>query len=384
MHAAIERYIDDNLLAGAAAVVLENNRIVDHHLWGYADIESGRPIETDTIFRIYSNTKIVTSVAAMCLFEDGRFSLDDPIDEYLPELSELTVLKPDARDIGDTEPLASRPTVRQVMCHNAGFSYGVLSEAPILDAAYMERGINAPDSTLADMVTRLSGLPLANQPGTRWRYSVSTDILARLIEVWSNRSFPDFLAERLFGPLKMVDTGFHAPASKHDRLATNYRPVDPTDPMKPGLQAVPEALDAPWRSPQPFTSGGAGLVSTLGDYTNFISMLIGNGQWQNQQILTPETVSMMHTNQLPAGVDVHLPRWVMPDTVFGLGLAIKTAPREGEPKTAVGEYHWGGMAGTHSWVSPAAGLAAIIFTQRLPGFWHPFSHEFKRLVYQAV
>ncbi len=384
MHAAVQRYVDENLLAGANAVVLKDNQIIDQKTWGHADIAAGKPIEMDTIFRIYSNTKIITSVAAMCLLEDGKFSLDDPIANYLPELADLKVLAPDAESLDDTVPLASHPTVRQVFCHNAGFTYGFLQQSPVLDAAYTQVDMQGSSSTLAEMITKLSKLPLAYQPGTKWQYSVSTDVLARLVEVWSGKSFGAFLEERLFIPLEMTDTGFFVPMEKRDRLATNYLPVDMMDPMKGGLNPVPPEMDANYIDDNPLESGGGGLVSTINDYTNFISMLVGGGEWNGKRILKSDTVEMMQQNQLADGVHVELPNWIMPDTDFGLGLALKTAPQQGEPDSAVGEYHWGGMAGTHSWVAPKAGIAALIFTQRLPGFWHPFSHEFKRLVYQAA
>lgn len=383
MHAAIQKYVDDNLLAGASAVVLKDNQPVDFKTWGYADIESGKPVDSDTIFRIYSNTKIITAVAAMILYQEGRFAFDDPLEKYLPALADRQVLKPGGEDLADTEPSRNKPTVRQVMCHNAGFSYGFLQESPI-DAKYNELNMMAPDSSLAEMIEKLAPLPLAYQPGARWQYSVSADILARLVEVWSGKSFIEFLQDRILGPLGMVDTDFYVPTSKHARLATNYAPVDPMQPMKPGLNVAQDVLVGGYLKPKRFLSGGGGLVSTLPDYTTFIRMLAGNGQLDGVRILKPETISLMRTNQLPKGVAVQLPAWIMPDTVFGVGLALKTAPREGEPAEAIDEYHWGGMAGTHSWVAPRANLAALIFTQRLPGFWHPFSHDFKRLVYAAV
>lgn len=383
MHKAIQQYVDDNLLAGASAVVLKDNQPVDYKTWGHADIESGRPIEEDTIFRIYSNTKIITAVAAMILYEEGRFALDDPLEKYLPALANRVALKPGSTDLDDTEAARSKPTVRQVMCHNAGFSYGFLQESPV-DAKYNELNMMQPDSTLEDMVEKLSTIPLAYQPGARWQYSVSSDILARLVEVWSGQTFIEFLKARIFDPLQMVDTDFYVPEAKHARLATNYAPVTPMQPMAPGLNVAPDVLVGGYLKPKRFMSGGGGLVSTLPDYTRFIRMLVAEGELDGARILKPETVALMHTNQLPQGVGVQLPNWVMPDTVFGIGLAIKTAPREGEPKEAIDEFHWGGMAGTHSWISPRAGLAALIFTQRLPGFWHPFSHDFKRLVYAAV
>ena len=379
MHDAIQKYIEDELLAGAISVVLKNNEVVDLKMWGHMDIESQRPMEEDAIFRIYSNTKIITSVAALCLWEDGCFELDDPIEKYLPELANLQVLKPGATEVSDTEPLKSKPTVRQLMCHNAGFSYGIFLESPV-DKLYTDQGI----LTLEHMTKQLAGIPLAYQPGTRWQYSVSTDILARLIEVWSGNTFYDCLNNRIFTPLGMKDTHFHVTPDKHHRLASNYAPVNLLDPMESGLKLAPDQLLGSYLEPKPFHSGGGGLTSTISDYTRFFQMLIGKGTIGGVRILKESTVTMMHSNQLPDGIAVQLPNWLMPDTLFGLGVAIKTAPAKGEPEHAVDEYHWGGLAGTHSWIAPRADLSGLIFTQRLPGFWHPFSHDFKRHVYQAA
>ena len=169
MHAAIDKYVDENLLAGACAVVLKDNRIVDYRTWGYADTQRAEAIREDTIYRIYSNTKIITSTAAMCLFEDGKFDLDDPIEKYLPELSGLKVLKAGSDDPSETENLKSIPTVRQLVSHHAGFSYGVFAESPV-DQNYLEAGVTDPSGTLEEMISKLSNIPLAYQPGSRWQY----------------------------------------------------------------------------------------------------------------------------------------------------------------------------------------------------------------------
>jgi CubicO group peptidase (beta-lactamase class C family) len=384
MHEALQKYVDDEVLPGAAAVVLKNNRVVDFKLWGYADLVNKTPIRENTIYRIYSNTKIVTSVAAMMCYEQGCFDLDDPLEAYLPELAGLDVLKPDATDISQTETLQSKPTIRQLTCHNAGFTYGRLLLNGPLDKEYVRRGVLAPESTLEEMISILGELPLSYQPGARWKYSVSTDVLARLVEIWSGMSFETFLNERIFEPLEMVDTGFSVREGDEDRLATLYAPVNLMEPLKGGLTPTQDALLGGEMRSRTFTSGGGGLVSTIGDYTRFIRVLIGGGEFNDVRLIKPDTLALMHTNQLPAGVHVQLAAWPMPDAVFGIGFALKTEPKEGEPDTALGEFHWGGVAGTHSWISPKADLAGIIFTQRLPGFWHQFSHDFKRLVYQAA
>ena len=383
MHAAVQKYLDDDFLAMAASVVLEGGEPVDFHLWGHQDREAGVPIAADSIFRIYSNTKLVTSVAAMTLWEEGRFDLDDPVEKHLAPLRGLRVLREGATDAGDAEPLDTPPTVRQLMSHSAGFSYGFLLESPV-DAVYTERNLSAPESTLEQLVAGLADIPLANRPGTRFQYSVATDVLARLVEVLSGERFDRYLARRIFEPLGMVDTDFHVPASKHDRFCVNYAARDQMDPMVPGLDAAPDTLLGSYLAPKSFLSGGGGLVSTILDYTRFVRMIVGGGALERTRILDTGTLELMRTNQLPEGAGVQFPFWPMPDTVFGLGFAIKTAPAAGEPEAATGEYHWGGMAGTHSWMSPAADIAAIVFTQRLPGFWHPFSHEYKRQVYAAT
>ena len=383
MHAAVQKYLDDDFLAMAASVVLEGGEPVDFHLWGHQDREAGVPIAADSIFRIYSNTKLVTSVAAMTLWEEGRFDLDDPVEKHLAPLRGLRVLREGATDAGDAEPLDTPPTVRQLMSHSAGFSYGFLLESPV-DAVYTERNLSAPESTLEQLVAGLADIPLANRPGTRFQYSVATDVLARLVEVLSGERFDRYLARRIFEPLGMVDTDFHVPASKHDRFCVNYAARDQMDPMVPGLDAAPDTLLGSYLAPKSFLSGGGGLVSTILDYTRFVRMIVGGGALERTRILDTGTLELMRTNQLPEGAGVQFPFWHMPDTVFGLGFAIKTAPAAGEPEAAIGEYHWGGMAGTHSWMSPAADIAAIVFTQRLPGFWHPFSHEYKRQVYAAT
>ncbi len=383
MHAAMQKWVDDGFLAGASAVVMHRGAIVDEAYWGLRNREENLPMTRDTICRIYSNTKVITSVAAMTLFEAGKFELDDPIAKYLPQLRQLKVVRKGATAADDVEDLVSAPTVRQLFCHNAGFSYGWIQES-VIDAALLAADVMNPNIDLATMVDRLAEVPLAYQPGARFQYSVSTDVLARLVEVWSGARFSDYLKSTILEPLGMRDTDFYVPAQKHARFAANYVPVDPMDPMKPGLNPAPDSLLGGYLEPRALESGGAGLVGTLRDYTRFIQMIIGSGAAHGVRILQPETVAMMHANQLPAGVGIQIADWSMPDTVFGLGFAIKTKPAAGEPDIAIDEYHWGGIAGTHSWIAPRADIAAIVFTQRLPGFWHPFSHDFKRCVYEAV
>ena len=382
VHGCLQRWMDENFIAMASCVILDGQEIVDEYTCGYQDHEQEIPLTLDSVFRLFSNTKPITAIAAMTLWEEGKFQLDDEIASYIPKFNELRVLKEGSTDVSDTEPLGEAPTVRQLMCHTAGFSYGLFLESPV-DALYTERGVLHPASTLTSMIETLSNIPLAYQPGKRFQYSVSSDILGRLIEIWSGESFGEYLSKKIFEPLGMHDTDFYVPESKHDRFCSLYAAADPEDPLKPGLSKTPD-LFGDYTRPRPLESGGGGLVGTISDYTKFVQMLMGGGEFEGQRIVSESTLNMMRTNQLPDGVALQLPSWVMPNTVFGLGFALKQKPALEEPLEAIDEFHWGGLAGTHSWMSPRGNLAAIVFTQRMPGFWHPYSHEFKRLVYKAM
>jgi CubicO group peptidase (beta-lactamase class C family) len=351
------------------------------------DIESQRPLEPDAIFRMYSNTKIVTSVALMMLQEEGLFDLDDPLAKFLPEFADLVVLKPDASSASDTVPAENLITVRQILSHSAGLSYGFIEPTSVIDQAYAAGGINALGDMgldLEEFCARVAKLPLAFEPGASWRYSVATDICARLVEVLSGQKFDAFLQQRIFQPLNMVDTGFWVPEAKVQRFTTLYAPDDIFDPMKPGLNVHDDPASGAFNASPQFLSGGGGLVSTVSDYSSFLRMIINQGEWNGARILKPETLKLMRSNQLADGVKVAFPMWVMPGTVFGLGFAIKNELTPEEPAGALGEYHWGGLAGTHSWMAPDADLTGFCLTQRLPGFWHPFSQEFKALTYAAA
>lgn len=382
VHASLQRWIDDEFIAMASCVILDGQEIVDEYTCGYQDREEETPLAQDSIFRLFSNTKPITAIAAMTLWEEGKFQLDDEIASYLPQFKQLRVLKRGSTDVSETEPLESAPTIRQLMCHTAGFSYGLFLESPV-DALYTESGVLSPVSTLSSLIDTLSEIPLAYQPGHRFQYSVASDVLGRLIEIWSGGSFGEYLSKRVFEPLGMTDTDFYVPESKHDRFCSLYAAADPEDPLKPGLSKTPD-LFGDYTRPRPLESGGGGLVGTISDYAKFVQMLMGGGELDGIRIVSESTLSMMRTNQLPEGVALQLPSWVMPNTVFGLGFALKQKPAQGEPQESIDEFHWGGLAGTHSWMSPRGNLAALVFTQRMPGFWHPYSHEFKRLVYKAM
>ena len=388
LHNAVQRYVDEDIIPFANSVILQGTDVVDLHFYGDKSLESGNPIGEDSIFRMHSSTKIACSIALMQLWEAGKFKLDDALEDYIPAFSGMSVLRPNASSITDIEPAHDSIRINQVLSHTAGLSYGFIDPEGVIDSAYNAAGINpmipAPGMTLESLCENLGALPLAYQPGTFWRYSFATDVCARLVEIFSGQRFDEYLKENIFTPLGMADTDFYVAADKLDRFTTMYLPNDPLDPMSP----CPLPMDAPSTTANgelpSFLSGGGGLMSTLADYLTFSKMIMAGGAWNGERIIKTETLDLMQTDQCPDGVGVNFPMWRMPGTGFGLGFALKNQPAEGEPESAVGEYHWGGMAGTHFWWSPKAGVAGICMTQRMPGFWHPFSQEFKRHAYQIA
>jgi CubicO group peptidase (beta-lactamase class C family) len=382
VHAVMRRYVDENILAGVSSAVLVGRDLADVHCVGWADKEQDDKLRVDHIFRVFSNTKLITSCAAMLLFEDGRFQLDDPIEQYIPQLANRRVLRPDATGLDDTEPARSLITIRHLMTHSSGLSYGLLDPGTLIYKAYTERKMNDPGLSLADMVEALAGLPLVFHPGTSWEYSVATDVMARLIEILSGQRFDSFIQSRILDPLGMVDTGFVVPESQRHRFAAYYSGADPLDPMKPGLiRAGHLPYPQAYLRPVPKLSGGGGLVSTLPDMVGLLRSLLPGGP----TLLKPETIALMMTNQLPAGVWVRFPQsGEIQGRGHGLAGSVILVPSEMDPKDSTGELQWGGIAGTHWWISPKVNHAGLLMMQREMAFLHPFRFEFKRLTYEAV
>lgn len=378
----MHRYVDQDILPCVSYALLQGRDLIDTACVGWADREQGVPLREDHIFRAFSNTKLVTSCAAMLLFEEGRFQLDDPIDLYLPQLANRTVLKPGAASLSDVEPARGPITIRHLMSHSSGLSYGLLDPGTLLFNAYSEKKILSPYTSSARLVDELAELPLAYHPGTSWEYSIATDVLGRLVEVLSGGSLESFFEERIFAPLGMVDTAFALPQDKHGRLVRYYAGADQKAPMKPGLTRVD---DAPWADaylkPFPRQSGGGGLVTTLPDMVALLRGLLPGGP----TLLEAETVAAMMTNQLPEGVNIRFANLgEVPGKGYGLAGSVTTAPGPVDPPASTGELQWGGIAGTHWWISPRTGLTGILMTQREMAFWHPFHFEFKQLAYRAA
>lgn len=369
-----ERFVDEGRIAGAVGMVARRGRLAYVDAWGMRDTETGDPLEADDIFRIFSMTKPITSVAVMMLYEEGHFLLTEPIGRFLPELAGLSVAAPDqASGPGAiaTERARRAITIQDLLRHTSGLTYGFFSNT-VVDQAYREQGV-FEQATTADMVRTLGEIPLAHQPGSRWHYSVATDVLGRLVEVVSGQPFDVFLAERIFGPLDMRDTGFRVPAAKRDRFSRTYGHTGP------GTTAVVNPEQGYDDSVTHF-SGGGGLAGTASDYMRFAQMLLNGGELEGVRILGRETVELMTTDHLGDVPNGFLgPAWG-----FGLGFAVRRAAGLDGMPGSVGEYYWWGVAGTSFFVDPAEELIGVFMVQIQPSRDIPYRNQFKSLVYQAV
>lgn len=379
---AMQRYVDQQIIPGASWAVLCGGEVVDQQCVGFADREAGSALQPDHIFRAFSNTKIVVTCAIMLLVEEGRVGLEDAVATFLPQLGSRKVLKPGATSLADVEPAHGEITIRQLLTHTSGLSYGIFDPGSVLFKAYNEARVLNPLTPLTDMIDRLAELPLSYHPGEAWEYSVATDVLGRVVEVVSGQSLDAFLTARIFDRLGMTDTGFHVPEPQQGRLVALYNGADVLDPMKPGLTRA-DHLPYPqaYRRAFPRLSGGGGLVSTLPDMLALVRALRPGPD----ALLKPETLRLMMTNQLPEGRTIRFANLgPMPGKGFGLGGAVTFAPIPFDPPNSTGEFQWGGLAGTHWWICPGADTAGVLMTQRYMGFWNPFFFEFKRLAYQAA
>ncbi len=369
-----QAYADEHRLAGASGMVIRHGKVAWSDAWGMRDLAAGDPLEMDDIFRIYSMSKPVTSVAVMMLYEEGHFFLDDPVGRYLPELANLPVAllgQATGPDSIPTEPATRPMTIRDLLRHTSGLTYGSFSNTAV-DQVYRRAEVLG-QPTLASMLTELGKIPLAYQPGSRWNYSVSTDVLGRLVEVISGKSFDVFLRERLFEPLRMTDTGFFVEPSERGRFAELYGHVGQE-------RRLEVARGRPYTPDETFFSGGGGLVSTAGDYARFAQMLLNGGELDGARILSPTTVALMTTDHLRNdGASFLADGWG-----FGLGFTVKNQPAADGLPDSVGTYYWFGVAGTSFWIDPAQDLIGIFMIQINPNRDVNFRDQFKRLVYQAV
>ena len=382
VRAAMQRYVDQDILPGVSWTVLRGRDLVDQQCVGWADREAGAALRPDHIFRAFSNTKIFVTCAIMLLMEQGRIGLDDVVEKFLPQLGNRQVLKAGAVDLADVEPARSSITIRQLLTHTSGLSYGLFDPGAVIFKAYNEARVLNPLTPLSDLIDKLAGLPLSYHPGTSWEYSVATDVLGRVVEVVSGKALDAFFKAHIYDPLGMTDTGFFVPESEQGRLVAYCRGADVLDPMKPGLfrnddKPYPQA----YRRPFPRLSGGGGLVTTMPDMLALVRALLPG----SDTLLKPDTIEQMMRNQLPEGQTIRFATLgAIPGKGFGLGGAVTFAPTPTDPSNSAGEFQWGGVAGTHWWICPQANTAGVLMAQREMAFWNPFFFEFKRLAYDAV
>ncbi len=392
--AHMNQAVEQDIMAGGQALIYQNERVVYSKTWGVRDKAAGDPMPEDAIYRIYSMTKPITSVAVMMLYEEGKFLLSDPIGKYIPELADLTVYN--SGGLGIISPKTARqPTIEDLLAHKAGFTYGFFHDSPV-DRKYLMKGLlQQADKTLGDFVTDLGTIPLLFEPDTRWHYSVATDILSRLVEVVSGQSYGEFLQERIFTPLNMQDTGFTIDPEKAHRVATLYSPVGiaaqfetkgfAARPTGPGLEPAMAQFNEPYQQGARLQSGGGGLLSTTQDYLRFARMLLNGGDLDGKRLLAPDTVKLMRSDVLgslpnPHSIGQSAPR----DGVgFGLGFGVITDRGLAASPLSNGSYYWGGAAGTVFWIDPEKDMIVIFMTQSIPHLTQ-LREQIRVLTYQAM
>ena len=378
------RYIEPGKISGALTLVARRGQVAFFSALGRMDAERDKPLCEDTIFRIYSMTKPVTSVALMQLYERGAFQLGDPVHRWIPAFESLRVFRQGRHPRFVTEPVQRPITVRDLLTHQSGLTYGFM-ERTAVDAAYRKLKLDSYTSTLAEFVATVATLPLEFSPGTRWNYSVATDVLGHLVELLSDQPLDSYLHEHIFEPLGLRDTGFSVPTTQRDRLSASY--VLGADGK---IALLDDPADSSYARPCTFFSGGGGLVSTAADYLRFAEMLRRGGTLDGARILGPRTLRFMTTNHLPKHGDIASLGLGGPSETryegvgFGLGFSVTLDPARAQTIGSVGEFGWGGMASTAFWVDPTEELTVVFMTQLVPSSTFPFRAELKALVHGAI
>lgn len=383
LHAGMQGFVDRNEAGGIVTLIARDGKVVDVNAFGFQDVAGKTPMRTDTLFRIASMTKPVTSVAVMMLYEEGKLLLTDPVSKFIPAFKSARVLEGTA-----AEPVAARRGInlRDLLTHRSGITYGFINGGPV-GGGYRKNGVTdgltVTNMTLAEAIDKLAAEPLIAQPGAAWNYSLATDVLGRVVEVASGMPFQAFMRERIFKPLRMADTDFVVPEAKWSRLATVYAP-DGAGGIRP--MADPESFgntvmspNASYKEGKTYFSGGAGLVSTARDYARFGQMLLNGGALDGARLLSPKTIELMtasHTADLPGS------GLLGGGAQFGLGFRVVTDFGATQTLGSNGTFGWSGIYGTNFWVDPKERLVAIVMVQRYPG--SQVAGAFTPLVYQAL
>jgi CubicO group peptidase (beta-lactamase class C family) len=378
-------WVDSGKLPGLLVAVMRKGELAFAETYGKADVERNKPVRPDTIYRIYSMTKPLTSTAIMMLYEEGRFQLDDPISRFIPAFANARVFSGISFGKLSSTPAERDITFRDLLTHTSGLTYGFMESNPV-DALYRAKnGVDFQTATtsLKEVVEKLATYPLIAQPGKAWNYSVSTDVLGYLVEVISGLPFEKFLVEKVAKPLGMVDTDFFVPTEKHERLAANYqRGADGK------LALIDDPAKSRYLAPRPVNSGGGGLVSTASDYLRFCKFMLNKGELDGVRLLGRKTVELMTMNHLNGDMaDMGMPRFSESPYYgigFGLGFAVMLDPAKAHILGTPGEYNWGGAASTTFWCDPAEDMAAVMLTQLMPSSTYPIRRELRVLAYQAI
>src|ERR1700686_521452 len=380
------RYIDAGRFPGSQVLVYRRGKVVHSAVQGFADLERKAPMKDDTIFRIYSMTKPITSVAFMMLFEEGRVALDEPVHKYIPEWKNLGVFQAGTWPAFLTMPPSRPMLIVDLLRPPSGLTYGFQQRSNV-DAAYRAKKIGEVEKagTLQTMIEDLANIPLEFSPGEAWNYSVSTDVIGYLIGKISGKPFEAFLKERIFDPLDMNDTDFFVPPEKAHRLAACYSADG-----KGGMTLQVDPAMSSFLSPPSFISGGGGLCSTAADYLTFCRALLNGGELGGVRLIGPKTLAQMTSNHLPGGRDLpEMSRSLFSEATyngigFGLGVSVTMNPAQTLLPGSAGEYAWGGAATTSFWIDPAEELIAIFMTQVLPSSAYPTRRELRTMVYAGI
>jgi len=382
------KYVDDGRLPGWHIAVSRQGKLAYSTSYGHADVENGKPIADDTIYRIYSMTKPICAVAALILWEEGKFEMRDQVKWFIPSFGDQKVFRSGTVTAPRFDPVTEPMEMWHLFSHTAGMTYGFVYSNPV-DQMYRNAGFEwgiPKDASLADVCDLLAQLPLMFQPGTEWAYSMSIDVLGRVVEILSGMTLGDFMKKKIFEPLGMTDTAFHCSADKADRLAALYVP-NPGDNRR---RIRSDAMGAGALVQQKADLGGGGLVSTMSDYMKFAEMLRGGGQLNGVRILSPRTVAFMASNHLPNNADLTaFGRPLFSETAFdgvgfGLGVSVTLDPAVAKVPGSPGDYGWGGAASTNFTVDPKEDLVYTIMTQLLPSSTWPLRSQLKQLVHQAL
>jgi CubicO group peptidase (beta-lactamase class C family) len=374
----VEEHVSKQWIPGAVVLIVRNGKVVLHKAYGFRDAETKTALKRDDIFRIASQSKAITSLAVLMLWEEGKFLLDEPVSKYIPEFKNPTVLKTfNANDSSyTTEPAKGEVTIRHLLTHTSGIDYAAIGSnefKAIYAKAGVPSGIGSSEMVLGDKMKILGKLPLKHQPGERWTYGLNSDVLGYLVEIWSGMTFDEFLRKRIFDPLGMKDTYFYLPKEKQSRLVVLYEGGKDGKIAKLQGNAYDNVLANYPNTPGKYYSGGAGLSSTVEDYAKFLQLFLNAGEYNGVRLLSRKTVELMMT-----------PQEINQGSDFGLGFGLETAKNDHRSVVSLGSFSWGGAFNTHYWADPKEKLIGLIFTNIYQTPYWNIGDRFRVLTYQSI